>query len=191
MAKRRINPSFGDITGKIGGLVHYTRNGKLLTRRTPVRTKPPREGELGNRSRFRLAQIFAKAVLTVPAQRARYEKAAEGLDASAYNMAVSDYYHLPEVRDIDISGYRGKAGELIRVQVEEGRIGAAEVRVAIASPAESILEEGAASVETDGVTWWYAAQRDLASGQPLWITVTAFDQPGHRTVKTVRHVSGP
>ncbi len=190
MAKRRINPSFTDITGKIGDLVHYTRNGKALTRRTPVRTKPPRAGELVNQSRFRQAQIFAKAALTVPAQRARYEKAAAGLDASAYNMAVSDYYHVPEVGDVDISGYRGKSGELIRVRVEEGRIGAAEVRVAIASPAETILEEGTASVERDGVTWWYGAQRDLAPGQALWITVTAFDQPGHRATKTVRHVSG-
>ena len=112
------------------------------------------------------------------------------LDVSAYNMAVSDYYHVPEVGDVDISGYQGKTGELIRVRVEEGRIGAAEVRVAIASPAETILEEGLAAMETDGLTWWYAAQRDLAPGQPLWITVTAFDQPGHRSNKTVRHVSG-
>ena len=74
---------------------------------------------------------------------------------------------------------------------EEGRrIGAAEVRVVIANPAEFILEEGATSVKTDGVTWWYAVQRDLAPGQLRWITVTAFDQLGHRTVKTVRHVSG-
>jgi hypothetical protein len=94
-------------------------------------------------------------------------------------MAVSDYYHFPEVAEVDISGYRGKAGELIRVRVEEGRIGAAEVRVAIASPAEAILEQGAPSMETDGVTWWYAAQSDLAPGQPLWITVTV-DQPRHR-----------
>jgi hypothetical protein len=190
MAKRRINPAAVDIIGKIGNLVHYNRNGKPLVRSTPIREEPFTAAELDNQHRFRLAQLFAEAVLTVPRQRARYEQAAAGLDASAQNIAVSDFFHPPIVAEVDLSGYTGRAGEFIRIRAEEGRIGAAEVRVRIAGRAEALLEEGTASMATDGVTWWYAAQRDIDPDQPLWITVTAIDQPGNRTTKTVRHLSG-
>ena len=190
MAKRRVNPSIGGITGKIGDLVHYERNGKALVRRTPVREKPFREAELHNQSRFKLAQSFAKAVLKDPRQCARYKQAAKGLDASAQNIAVSDFYHAPVVVEVDLSRYTGRAGEFIRLQVEEGRIGAAEVRVAIRDRAEVLLEEGEAWVELDQVTWWYVAQKDLGPDQLLWITVTAIDQPQNRTTKTVRYLSG-
>ena len=157
---------------------------------TPTREKPFTAAELHNQTRFRLAQMFAAAVLTDPRQRARYAQAAAGLDASAHNIAVSDFYHPPIVADVDLSGYTGRAGEFIRIRAEEGRIGAAQVRVTIGGRAETPLEEGNASMETDGVTWWYPAQRDLEPDQPLWITVMAIDQPGNRTTKTVRHLSG-
>jgi hypothetical protein len=190
MAKRRINPSIGDITGKIGNLVHYTRNGKQLLRERPTRAKPFRPAELHNQDRMRKAQQFAAAVLTVPQQRVRYQQAAQGLDLSAQNVAVSDFFHAPELTEIDLTGYTGQAHEFIRIRAEEGRIGAAEVHVEICMTAKTLLEEGLAARDMDGVTWWYAAQRDLEFNQPLWITVTAKDQPGNRTTKTVRHVSG-
>jgi hypothetical protein len=105
-------------------------------------------------------------------------------------MAVSDFYHAPDLSEVDLSAYTGRAREFIRIRAEEGRIGAAEVHVLIADQDETTLEEGAASVATDGVTWWYAAQKDLDPDQLLWVTVTAVDQPGNRTTKTVRHLSG-
>src|SRR5579862_3022139 len=122
MAKRRINPSLGDITGKIGNLVHYNRKGKVLVRRAPTRTKPATPPERNNQNRFRLAQIFAEAVLQDARQRARYTQAAAGLDASAQNMAVSDFYHAPNLSEVDLSTYTGRAREFIRIRAEEGRI---------------------------------------------------------------------
>jgi hypothetical protein len=189
MAKRRINPSISDVTGKLGELVHYNRNGKALVRRTPAREEPFTTAELKNQSRFRQAQIFASAVLTDPLQRARYERAAKGLDASAHNIAVSDFYHSPVVAEVDLARYDGRAGDFIRIRAEEGRIGAAEVRVAIRGETGTV-EEGMAAMEIDGTTWWYAAQRSIEPNQLLWVTITAADQPGNRTTKTVRHVSG-
>ncbi len=190
MAKRQINPAAGEFTGTLGRLVYYQRNGKPLLRRTPVREKPFTVAELHNQHRFRLAQRFAAAVLTEPRQRARYEQAAAGLDASAQNLAVSDFFHPPAVTEVDLTGYTGRAGEFIRIRAEEGRIGAAEVRVRIEGRAETRLEEGLAYVAVDGVTWWYATRSDLEADQPLWITITAADQPGNRTTRTVRHVTG-
>jgi hypothetical protein len=190
MAKRRINPSIGDVTGTIGNLVHYERNGQLLTRRTPVRQKPFKPAELANQNRLRLAAQFAAAVLSDAGQRARYQRAASGTDASAQNIAVSDFFHSPVVTEADLSTYTGRAGEFIRIRVEEGRIGAAEVTLAIADRAKTVLESGSAFVTDDAVTWWYAAQKDLPPDQPLWITITAVDQPLNRTTKVVRHFTG-
>src|SRR5579862_171226 len=189
MAKRRINPSLGDFTGTIGKLVHYTRNGKPLIRRVPVRKKPFTRPELKNQSRFRQAQTFAHSVLTDPLQRARYDEAAVGLDASGYNMAVSDFFHAPVVAEVDLSAYTGRTGEGIRIRAEEGRVGAVEVRVRIVDGADALVEQGIASRETDGVTWLYMAQRDIESNQRLSITITASDQPGNRTTKTLRHLT--
>src|SRR5689334_12237182 len=118
MAKRRNNPCVGEITGKIGNLVHYTRYGKQLVRSAPVREEPFTAAELKNQTRFGLAQLFAAAVLTIPRQRARYEQAAAGTDASAQNMAVSDFYHSPIVAEMDFTGYTGRAGEFIRIRAE-------------------------------------------------------------------------
>jgi hypothetical protein len=190
MAKRRINPSIGDVTGKIGDLVYYNRNGKALVRRAPMREIPFQLGELTNQARFRMAQTFAKNALTDPSQRARYAKAAAGLDANAQNMAVSDFYHSPTIGEVDLTGYTGRAREFIRIRAEEGKIGAAGVNVRIDGRAAALVEEGTASVELDGVTWWYVSQKDIDPDQPLWITVTAIDQPGNRTTSVVRHISG-
>ena len=92
--------------------------------------------------------------------------------------------------EVDLSRYTGRTGEFIRIRAEEGGIGAAEVRVKIADGAEAVLEAGTASMEIDGVTWCYATQSDLEPDQRLWITVTAIDQPGNKTTKIVRHLSG-
>ena len=190
MAKRILNPSIGEIIGTVGDLVCYQRNGKSFARRRPVRKKPFQAAERANQQRFYLAQQFANAVLTVPEQRARYEKAAEGTDASAHNLAVSDFYRYPSVGDVDVTRYTGRAGEFISIHAEEGRIGVAAVLVRIEGREAMLLEEGHAVMAMDGVTWSYAAQSDLGPGQPLWITVTAIDQARNKTIKTVRHLSG-
>jgi hypothetical protein len=190
MAKRRVNPSVGDITGKVGDLVHYTRKGKPCVRRAPVRKKSFRAGELKNQNRFFHAQEFAAGVLTDDVQRLRYEKAAAGTAASAQNVAVSDFFHAPVITDVDLTRYTGRAGEFIRIGAEEGRIGAAEVQVTIADRAKTVIEKGEATKSNDDVTWWYVSQKDLPPDQLLWITVTAVDQPRNRATKILRHLTG-
>jgi hypothetical protein len=92
--------------------------------------------------------------------------------------------------ELDLTGYTGRAGQFIRIRAEKKKFGAAAVNVVIADGTEAVLEQGAASAEDDGITWRHAAQQDIAPDRPLWITVTAQDQAGHRTRKTLRHVTG-
>src|SRR5258708_5280506 len=101
MARPRTNPAIGPVEGKVGDLVFYCWKGKPCVRRTPHREKPFTSAEVSNQSRFGLASKFAKATLTDPIQRARYEQAARGTDASAQNVAVSDFMHAPALTEID------------------------------------------------------------------------------------------
>src|SRR5215470_2068683 len=131
MAKPVSNP-FAGVVGRIGRLVFYYRNGKPCVRQAPTRTSEPTPAEQHNHSRFRLASIFASAVLKDPVQSARYTKAAKQTDGSAQNLAVSDFLLSPTVKEIDLSRYSGRAGEFIKITVEEGKIGATGVEVLIA-----------------------------------------------------------
>jgi hypothetical protein len=98
--------------------------------------------------------------------------------------------HSPVITEVDLTGYTGRAGQFIRIRAEEKKIGAAAVNVVIADRTQAVLEQGAAYVENDGLTWWYTAQQEIPPDRSLWITVTALDQPGHRTSKTLRYVTG-
>ena len=190
MAKRRNNPLASDFHGKVGDLVFYTRKGKPCVRRAPVRHKKFTPAEKKNQSRFGQASRYAKAVLIDAAQKARYEAAAKSTGASAQNLAVSDFMHSPNLVEIDLSEYTGRKGERIRVQAEEGVLGAAGVKIVIADRTKAVLEQGAAIQEKEGDWWSYTAQEELPLDQALWITATASDQPGNKTAKTVRHSTG-
>ncbi len=191
MAKQQINPSVGEIQGKIGDLVFYTRKGKPCVRRAPRRKKAATAAERKNQGQFGQASKFASAVLADPVARARYDRAAEITGSTAYNLAVGDYYQAPVLAEIDLSHYTGRSGEQISVNARDGAIEAAQVQVKIADMANTVLEKGLAVKGADGFTWGYTAQQDLAANLPLWITITARDQPGNRTQKTLRHTTGP
>ena len=190
MAKRSPHPLAGDIQGLIGGLVFYRYKGKPCLRRRPVRTHKFSPAERKNQSRFGQASQYAHAVLQDSVQRARYEQAANGTDLSVQNLAVSDFMHFPVIDEVDLTGYTGRTGERIRIRAEEGNLGAASVRVIIADRNKTVQEEGVATLEGP-VSWWsYTAWKEFPPDQPVWITVTASDQPGNKTSKTLRHTTG-
>ncbi len=180
----------GDIEGVIGDLVFYRRKGKPCVRRRPVRTKKFTGPEKKNQGRFAQASKFASAVLDDATHCVRYEQGAKQSGRSAQNLAVSDFLHAPAIVEIDVTGYTGRGGDRLRMRVEEGVVGAAEVKVVITDRAKSTLESGSAAVDPDGLWWTYLAQKDVPADQAIWITVTAVDQPGNKTTKVLRHSTG-
>jgi hypothetical protein len=170
--------------------VFHHLKGKPCVRRAFVREAEFTPAEVENQSRFKLASKFANALLKNPVQQACYEQAAQDTGLSAQNVAVSDFMLAPTLAEIDVSGYTGRASEFIKVMADDGEIGAAEEKVAIADRAKAVVEEGPATVENDGVSWWYSAKLDLPPDQPIWITVTVADQPGNRIIRNLRHTTG-
>jgi hypothetical protein len=189
MAKRLTNP-FTDFDGQLGGVVFYHYRGKPCMRRAPVRTKQSTPAEIKNQFRFKLASKYARAALADPASATRYVKAAQKTGRSAQNLAVSDYMLSPKLAEIDLSGYAGRTGERIKIVAVERDVGAAEVTVVIGDRTKAVLEQGAAVVDPDAVTWWYAAKLNLPPDQPLWITITAVDQARNATSRQLHHTTG-
>jgi hypothetical protein len=101
---------------------------------------------------------------------------------SAFNVAVADFFNAPNIQEIDISAYTGQVGSLIRVRATDD-FNVADVFVHITNADGSLVEEGAALLQSNGVDWVYTAtkQNDSFAGDKITVTVT--DIPRNTTVE--------
>jgi hypothetical protein len=122
---------------------------------------------------FREATAYAKDQTNNPIYLAK----AEGTPLNAYNVAVADWFNRPEILEIDLKGWSGEAGQVIRMRVQDDVL-VKHVAVAIADEADNVLEQGPA-VEV-GALWWEYTTTATASGNAR-VMVVALDTPGHTT----------
>src|SRR5579862_3551069 len=117
MALGNLSPLFPEISGRIGDLiVARHKPGLEIIRHRPTRTAPPTVPELGNQARFKLAVTYAKALWKEqPELKAKYIAAAQLKHRLGFNLAKGDFLNPPRVEEIDLDGYSGKTGEVIRV----------------------------------------------------------------------------
>jgi hypothetical protein len=121
---------------------------------------------------FREATQYAKAAARV---EAIYAEKAEDTPMSAYNVAVADWFHEPEIGDLDLSGWTGQAGEPIRIRALDD-VKVERVTVLITDTAGALIEQGAAE-QVDSL-WWVYTTTKPAAGEPKVIAV-ARDLPGN------------
>lgn len=101
-------------------VLKHARGGQTILCRKPTfsdqRVFSPAQRE--HQARFREASAYAKqAAQRVPI----YAEKAKKTGQPAYNVALADFMHPPEILGIDLSGYTGKAGEVIRIQARDDR----------------------------------------------------------------------
>src|ERR1019366_3669425 len=96
----------------------------------------------------------------------------------------------PVINDVDLSGYSGNAGELIRIEAVDD-FGLTSVMLTIAELDGSLVEYGAAVLEPSSSKWLYQAQVTVRFGQTLILHVTAVDHPANSVTKTVHHALIP
>ena len=134
--------------------------------------------QAGLRERFSSASLYAKGAVSNPELKKEYQKKPSP-GATAFNMALRDYFKPPVVKSIDPSNYDGNVGSGLIVSAKDDfRVVA--VSVSIRTAAGVLLEEGAAQLNPVNLNQWiYTATVENAALAGTLITATASDLPGN------------
>ena len=125
---------------------------------------------------FREAARYALAAKDEPA----YVRKAAGTPSNSYNVAIADWFHPPEILDVDLGTWTGQPGQVIRIKASDDVL-VKEVTVSITDSYGALLEHGS-DVQVGDLNWHYTTTT-TASG-PLKLLVAAQDLPGHVTQLT-------
>jgi hypothetical protein len=181
MAKSNNNVITFGLSGKLGDLVVFRqRAGQTIVSKVPERSKNVSLTQKEQRKRFQQATIYAKTAIDNPLIGELYDATARKKKGiTAYNVAVADFYHAPDIDTIDLSVYTGAAGDEIRIIVSDD-FAVKSVRVKISKADGTTVEDGQAS-HGPGNLWTYIAtvDNDLPDGDR--IAVFASDFPGNIT----------
>jgi hypothetical protein len=180
MAKSKNNVVTFGLSGKIGDLLIFSqRGGKTIVSKIAQRTDNPSDKQKEQRRKFQQAIIYGKIALSDPDTKTAYQAAAPK-GQTAYNVAIADMLHAPDIETIDFSGYTGKAGDTISVIVKDDFM-VKEVKLSIVNDDGSLVEEGNAVSDPSGYKWIYTATQANANLSGDKITITVSDLPGNQT----------
>ena len=152
--------------------------------RTIVSTKPEFDedrvftpAQRAQQERFRAARAYARGAKNLEV----YQAKAQGTPQTPSNIAMTDWFHPPEIREIDLSAWTGESGQLIGICAMDD-VQVTQVRVAIMSESGVVLEQGAASDDTVAGWWTYRTTTSVTGN--IKVLVSAEDLPGHITQRT-------
>jgi hypothetical protein len=173
MAKVSHNIVIRGLSGSLGDqlVIKKTRSGRTIVSNKP-QFSPNREfsdAQNAQQEAFRDATSYAQAAQNNPL----YIQKAASSDQSAYNVAVADWFHAPKILDVDLSGWDGGAGQLIRVRARDD-VQVTQVTVEI-TDGNGVFSEQGAAVRAEGLWWEYTT---LSAGGTQ-VSVSAQDLPGH------------
>ena len=176
MPKLEMAAPFEFVRGRLGPITyHKTAYGNVMTRigtRTTVTTAAQQQV----RDQFRAASAYAKRMLADLVVAPRYAVAAAAKGMKPRPFMIADFFNEPVVQMIDVSGYHGPAGQLIKVQAYDD-FEVTGVNIAVLDGGNAVIFEGAA-VLVNGL-WQFAAPSNIALGEVVTIRATATDLPGH------------
>lgn len=181
MSQSKNNIVTEGLSGKIYQLVFKQWFGRTVVAKRPRKFTTVTSNQLNIREAFKSAAIYAKAAITDAALKLAYKaKAKPG--QTAYNMAFADFFHAPEIGEIDSSGYNGQVGSTLIAQATDD-FKVKSVKVSIEKANGSLIEEGLASLLPDGLNWMYVSTVANNTTAGTKISFTATDMPGHSISK--------
>lgn len=182
MARSTNNLITLGLHGLIGDmLVFRTRNGKTFVSAKPKeRTGELSEAQQAHNSKFQQATLYAKAITADPFMKEAYREASKS-GAPAYNVAVADFFHAPDIHSVDLSNYSGKIDDTIAIIVSDD-FRVKEVTVKIINADGTVVEQGSADL-VSADTWLYRAKAENISLDGDKIEIKASDLPGNISVK--------
>ena len=108
-----------------------------------------------------------------------YINMAEGTGATAYQMAIADWFGAPKVLQIDVDGWTGEIAQIIRVKAKDN-VMVASVMVVIHDAEDKVLEMGDAVRAEAGSAWWNYTTQSLVRMTPFpSVEAIAWDLPGN------------
>ena len=179
MAKVSGNLILHGASGTLGDqIVIRQRGGKTFLSASPTAPKgEPSAAQLAQRQRFQQAVLYGRHLDTE--NKADYATKADGLH-SAYNVAVADFLHAPDVDEIDVTNYAGAVGDTIRIRTTDD-FKVVQVQVAIYNGDGSLVEQGDAVQANNEIDWIYTATASNVSLDGDKIVIKVSDKPGNIT----------
>jgi len=179
MAKAGKNLILYGVSGKIGDqIVIRQRGGETILAQAPgKRTGEPTAAQKAQQQKFQQAVIYGKGVIADAGEKAEYEAKAEK-GRTAYNVAVADFLHAPQIDEIDVTNYAGNKGDTIRVRATDD-FKVVQVHIEIYNSDGSLVEEGDAVQQENGLDWIYTCTVDNTDTSGDKIVVKASDKPGN------------
>jgi hypothetical protein len=184
MAVFKINPLTKGLSGKLGNdLVFRQSHGRTILSTAPQRTGEDSNAQELHKDKFKKAIQFAKVQMSIPEIKEEYKKSAKEKGMySAYNLAVADYFHAPEIGDLIFKDYHGEVGDKIEI-IAFDDFKVEHVEIEIYHNDGSLVEKGLASKNGSDFEWEYAATVANTEYAGDKIVVKAFDYPGNETDK--------
>lgn len=179
MAESKNNVVTHGLSGKIDLLVFRQKNGKTVVSKAPKEKTSLTVGQQQVNAKFQQAVIYAKAATADAALKAAYNEKTEA-GQSAFNLAIADFFNAPNIQGVDVSNYTGQVGSKILINVTDD-FKVTSVHVQINNSDGSLVEEGEAVQDANGITWVFTATQANASLAGDKIVVTATDNPGNDT----------
>jgi hypothetical protein len=182
MAKIENNLIIHGLSGMLGKqvVVRRMKNGHYVLAAKPAhRLREATDAQKQQREKFRQAVLYAKGAKGT----AEYRDAAELRCISAFNVAIADFLHPPEIQKIDISAYRGAIDEPIRITAVDD-VKVKTVRVMIVNGDGTLVEKGTAVSISENANEWLYTTTCAAGSSSVKIVVDVVDVAGQVTEVT-------
>jgi hypothetical protein len=182
MAKVENNLVIHGLSGMLGKqvVVRRQKNGEYVLAAAPNRRGHElSDAQKEHQERFRQAILFAKGAQKTP----EYQEVAKARGQAAYNVAVADFMHPPEIQHIDLAGYHGAPGQTITITATDD-VKVKEVGVLIATDDGKLVEKGSATASPQNGNLWLYTTTATAPSAVVKIVVDVADMAGQITEET-------
>jgi hypothetical protein len=168
--------------GRIGDVVLRWVAGKSVMSKRPDCSKVVKSAaQLANQAKFGKASEYSKAVKNDPQRSEDYrEKKKKTKYKDVYHAAMSDYMTKPKVQKVELTGYRGHQGNVIRISAWD-KFRVETVSVMILNKMGQLIEKGPAVARTfsGNREWDYIATVENIDYKSCRILVQVKDRPGN------------
>lgn len=182
MARIKNNIIIEGISGTLGDMLVFRQlQGKTVLSLKPKQTAQKSEKQLAHMKLFKEAVLYGKSVLADPSLMQEYGSGINERMQSAYIVAITDFLNSPVIHRIDISSYKGRAGDPIVARITDD-FKVLNVKVEIRSSKGFLIEQGVAVMQDNKLEWLYTTtvSTDIKGSR---ITIRAYDMPGNETAE--------